>query len=112
MTTPLPSEMPDNKTLATIKDALKVAGIENPKAVAQAVKDYGTRYVADNIDAYLVLLQDEHPDLCGGPTTGDPFGEHAELIERAFNGKGNADARQTLLKTIGQEAARRRCLCH
>jgi hypothetical protein len=96
----MPTLLPNKDELAEIRRALKDGDITDAGAEARAIKDFSeAKYQIEGVDSFVVLLREELTAKPGGP-----FGEHADLIEQAFSGKGSADARQKLLKAIGPEA--------
>src|SRR5882672_4355598 len=100
----MPTLYPNKDELPEIKRAIKDAGITDPRALALAITDFSKgEYTAETVDGYAVMLNEK---LTALPATGgDGFGEHAELVEQAFSGKGNADARSRLVTAVGKAAA-------
>src|SRR4051812_3539179 len=95
--------LPDKSELAIIQKARKDAGAD-PSAEANAIEAFAAGdYTTDQVDSWFAVQRVKQPELWS-PAAGT-LGEHGELIEKAFTGKGSLKARTELIKQIGEEAA-------
>lgn len=102
--------LPDKTELAEIRRALTESGAD-PHCEAAAIDAFAAgAFTAETVDSWFALTKHKRPELWQPPKaeqehSDDDEGEHADLIEQAFDGAGNVTARGKLLKAIGQEAA-------